>query len=396
MEGWTEPKRRELDFKQCLLYLLDHLIPAIAVGVVFAAALAIFGISRAPKAEDPKTTYNKIATTNRSAFYPVTGQVVQNTEKAKLDGTCIVRSELYTDFSFSTIEGSTNADYNTLIYRFQQDSVLRFLSDSTLADIVSEINSRSYTANCGSVTVETLRWQINAAYSGLNILQYSVTDVCARRALDIAEMLNNAYLEETKTYESIDSAKLIEAPAVFFDMTDVSDSSVGMRTVIKYGIIGGALGVILVFGVLIVIFIIRDNVRTLKDLEYLDLDLYGRIPKKNSLRETEYKRIAYNLILENSSDKILIVPVDGKTNADELAENVSKELSAHKNTSQLIKAESVKKSPEALLTAADVDGIVLVATYGVSAMADVEYSKAEMSKTGKEICGVVLIGCKHS
>lgn len=397
MEGWTEPKRRELDFKQCLLYLLDHLILAIVVGVICAAALAAFGSSRSVKTDDPKKTYDNVVAVNRSAFYPVAGQTILNTEKAKINGTCIVRSEIYTDFSFCNIEGSTNADYNTLIYRFQQDSTIRFVSDKTLADIVRQINSKRYSAGQNSVTVETLRWQINAYYSGVNVLQFSVTDIDTQRALDIAGLLNEAFLEEAKNYEPIESAEIIEQPAVFFDNTSVSSkTTVSLTALVKYGIVGGALGVMLVFGVLIVLFIVKDNVRTLKDLDYLDLALYGRIPGKQSLRDPEYKRIAYNLILENSSEKILFVPVDKRTGVDELADRVSAELSAHKNSSEIIRAENVRSSPEALLTAASVDGIVLVATCGASAMADVEYSKAEMSRTGTEIRGVILVGCKHS
>lgn len=396
MDSYTEQKGRQVDIKQCLMYMLDHLILALIVGVVFAAALAGFNYNKQKSSAKPMNAFNRIISNNRGAYYPVAGQTVINSEKSKIAGTCIVRAEIYVEYNFSSVETILNSDYSTLISRFHQDSMLRMVSDNTLADIASKINSRSYSdaENSGELSVESLRWLINMTFSGANIMQYSVTDISPQRALDISELLKNAFIEESKSYETFNSVRVLEDPAVFFNDTDTKHT-VSLKPMIKYGIVGGFLGVMLVLGICFIIFIAFYTVRTAADLEFIGLGAYGLIPEKKRLRDAEYKRIAYTLILGNSTKKILIVPVDGKTDISEIVSNVSRELSEHKNGSEFIEAESIRQSPEALLAAVNADGIVLAATYGASSMKDLAYSKAEMNKTGKEILGVVITHCKH-
>lgn len=395
MDELVENKRRELDFKQCLFYVLDHCIVAIIVGALFACLLSCYSYMNQKKNNDSEKTLKEIITRNKSAYYPNAGQVVKNTEKEEVPGTCNIRGDIYIDFDFKSIEGNSNLDYSSMVNRFQSDALSLFIRDTTIYKIADNINSSSYKNIKKSITADELRWLINLNFNGANILHYSVTDIDPDRALDIAKALNEIFIKENNSYEAFNSVKSLNEPSIFINNTNI-EYKTNYSTIVKYSVVGFVLGIIFVFGLYFLLFILTDRIRTIKDLEYFGVDTYGVIPCKSKQRDNEYKRIAYNLIAKNESKKIFLIPADEKTKIDAIADNVSSVLKENNNNSKFIKSECVKQAPEAVLNAQKTDGIVLVVTYGRTKMNDIDYSKNEMLKSGKDILGAIIVNSKHN
>lgn len=395
MDELVENKRRELDFKQCLFYVLDHCIVAIIVGVLFACLLSCYSYMNQKNNNNSENTFKEIVTRNKSAYYPNAGQVVKNTEKEELEGSCVVYSKIYISFNFSQIEGNSNSDYSAMVNKFQSDTVSLFLSNNSIKRVCDKINSKEYKGIKESISPNELRWLINVSFSGANILNYSITDIDSQRANDIAVALSDDFIENNSNYASFSSVKLLEDPIKTFDKTDI-DVKISYGSIIKFAIAGFLVGLIMSCAVLLIIFLLNDAVVSSNDLGYLGIKLYGMIPVKKNLRNAEYKRIAYNLIAKNESKKIFLIPADEKTKIDAIADNVSATLKDNNNNSEFIKSECVKQAPEAVLNAQKTDGIVLVVTYGRTKMKDIDYSKNELLKSGKDILGAIVINSKHN
>ena len=397
MEEKKKKKRRSVDLRQCFLYIWDHIVIILLVGVLLAGVLGGFRYFKVNKTVSQQQTFDSIVSQNRSNYYPTnSSDQTPNTESKKVDGSCIIRAAIYVDFDFSKIEGNSNSDFSSMVYRYQQDSIFRLISDHTLYSIANEINSRSYDIadETKDLTGEDIRWLINVRITGANIIQFSVTDINTQRAMDIAEMLADSFIEQTSSNPTIDKARILEEPAVFSDTTDVK-TSIDLRSVISHAIVGGFAGVALTIGIYLLIFLFTDRVRTSDDTDYVGLVSYGRIPNKADRRDREYKRLAYNLTTEKDKKKVLFVPVDPKTDIGDMTEKVAQELKAVDSDIVPVRADDIKSSPDAILEAKKSDAVMLVASYGTTTIKDLEYAKAEMSKTGKDIIGVVIDRCKH-
>ena len=397
MEEWTSKKRRSVDLRHCFLYIWDHIVIILLVGVLLAGVLGGFRYFKVNKTVSQQQTFDSIVSQNRSNYYPTSSSdQTPNTESKKVDGSCIIRAAIFVDFDFSKIEGNSNSDFSSMVYRYQQDSIFRLVSDHTLYSIANEINSRSYDIadETKDLTGEDIRWLINVRITGANIIQFSVTDINTQRAMDIAEMLADSFIEQTSSNPTIDKARILEEPAVFSDTTDVK-TSIDLRSVISHAIVGGFAGVALTIGIYLIIFLFTDRVRTSDDIDYVGLVSYGRIPNKADRRDREYKRLAYNLTTEKDKKKVLFVPVDPKTDIGDMTEKVAQELKAVDSDIVPVRVDDIKSSPDAILEAKKSDAVMLVASYGTTTIKDLEYAKAEMSKTGKDIIGVVIDRCKH-
>ena len=395
MEYNIEEKDREINFRQCLLYIWEHIVPVLVVTVLFGASFCGYSLLKQGKSKAINQTIKDIVTQNRSAYYPDGSKTVINTERKKLDKTCIIRGEIFIDYDFSSIEGNSNLDYSAMVARLQQDALLRMVGDSTLKTIAENVNKKEYTGlGDNKITSEQLRWFINISFGGANVMQYSVTDVCTERALDIGKQLSDAFVKEASTYETIDSVRILEEPDIFSDDTS-SISSGSLKSAIKLGAVGAVVGFILICGVYFLIFVFADYVRVSADVDYTDLNTIGILPQKEKMRSNEIKRIAYNLSLHNATSKILVAPVDKKSNTSLFIESVKAEFENLKSNITLIDSDNIIDSADASIKANDADAIILFATFGKTRVKDIEFARDEMKKTGKNIVGVIINNAKH-
>ena len=383
---------REIDIKQGLLYLWDHVGIIILVGIVFAALLGGYKVFDMNKPLNSTEVLGSIIEQNKAAANPAAGVYNYYTDREVIEGTCVVRSQISIDYSFDNVIVSDNMDYNGLWGRFQIDATNTLNRSDVLNAIVNEVNAKHY--DDIELNAEQLKYMIYPYFGGANVAYISVTDVNKDRALDIANMLGKYFVQNASEMENVKSVELVGSPVFAYDTTEeVAEFSI--VDLIKFVIIGGVVGVVLACGLYFVLFILKDAVRTSDDVEYARVSTFVRIPSKKDRKEAEYKRAAYKISLLENCNRILMVPVDTKTEIKELCDKVAEELKSVKSDTKLIQTDDIISSPDALLEAKSSDAVLLVSTYGVTSVKELAYARDEISKTGTEILGVVIDNCKH-
>ena len=293
---------------------------------------------------------------------------------------------------FDNVIVSDNMDYNGLWGRFQTDATNTLLRSDVLNTVVTEVNSKQY--DDIELDAEQLKYMVYAYFGGANVAYISVTDVNKDRALDIANMLGKYFVQNASEMENVKSVELVGSPVFAYDTTEEA-AEFSIVDLIKFVIIGGVVGVVLACGLYFVLFIFKDAVRTSDDTEYAKVSTFVRVPSKEDRKEAEYKRAAYKISLLENCNRLLMVPVDTKTEIKDLFDKVAEELKSVKSNTKLVQTDDIISSPDALLEAKSSDAVLLVSTYGVTSVKDLAYARDEISKTGTEILGVIIDNCKH-
>ncbi len=396
MNDWvelTEEKERKIDIKQFFLFLLDHIVLILIIFVIFASSACGYAIYKHNKDTSLRKVLDSIIKQNQLALYPESSnaKIVRNTDLSRVDRSCIVKCSIYVEFS-----PQVKDDLSKMIARYQQDALLRLRSDSSFLSIANEVNSRDYEndKDTKELSAYDVRWMFNSTFNGTNVIIFSITDVSKDRALDIASLIAEKFIEEAKSYDAFESCRVIDEPSVIYDSTS-NTKSISIKTLIKYVLLGGGGSVFIVFVVLLLYYIITDRVRTASDVDFVDYKTLARIPVKDDKKSSEYKRLAYTISLNEKYKNLMLVPADSKTEIDEIIENVSKELNELKKDIKLTKSVDLISSPDALLDSKDCDAIIIAATFASTPMKKLEYSKREIEKTGKEVMGVVINSCRH-
>ena len=105
---------REIDIKQGLLYLCDHVGIIILIGIVFAVLLGGYKAFDMNKPLNSTEVLKSIIEQNKAAANPAAGEYNYYTDREVIEGTCVVRSQISIDYSFDNVIVSDNMDYNGL------------------------------------------------------------------------------------------------------------------------------------------------------------------------------------------------------------------------------------------------------------------------------------------
>ena len=386
-------KGRWIDFSQYIIYVLEHIGIVLLVSVIFAGAFSVFGINKMNNAINKNAVYKQIIDKNKDANNPQAGVINYNTEKEVIEGSCVIKCQLYIDFNFNEIEQNENMDFNGIIARFQNDVINRMLSGDTMVAVSNQINLKEYDG-LNKLNPDDLRYMVCWTIGGSNIISYSITDVDTERGMDIANALENILVNNLNSMNSIDSVDVLEVPAVSYNTTE-TEKGFSISGLLKYIIIGLIFGIIVAFGLYLILFIIKYTVRTKEDLVDYGMDSVGRISIKKEKKEVDCQRVAYNLSILENVTKILISPVDSYTDISDEYNLISSELKKINKDIDLLFSKNIVDSPEAILLAKKSDAVVLVATYSKTLMKSISYAKSEVEKTNKPILGVIITQCRH-
>lgn len=387
-------KERELDIKDLLLYLWSRAVVVVIFGIGMATLGAGYGYLKQDKPETADEIYQKIITTNHDYTNSI-NDTKNSAWQVRPEKSYIVSGRIYIDFNFSNIEGNSNLDYSSMLAKLQGDATNIFINDDVALVITDDINKNTY-EGVSSISSTDLQWQIYSWFSGANILSYRVIDVDADRALDIAKHLSENFVNSIGEYETIDSVSVIDEPFVMTENTkeQASEGNVELdiKKIIKFIFLGGCIGVILSCGLYVLIYILKDSVRTVEDLDYCGQRMLGRVYTKVKKNDGEYARIAYNIALLEGVNNILIVPVDEKSDADMLLNKIKEELIKLKKEINIVTSSNIKTSPDAILESKNHDAIVLLAKYGKTSMNDFEAAIRDLSSSSDKIVGTILDG----
>ena len=210
-----------------------------------------------------------------------------------------------------------------------------------------------------------------------------------------------------------------------------------MNKVIKMGIIGLIVGLVLMIGIYLLVFIFKDAVRTALDLEFAGLKLFGTVPgsgskksseedgekdskkenKGNSKTEEAYRRIAYNILLNESGKVFTLVPVDKISENDNVVKSISEKIrsagkkvtilniegvsdeqirkniisAADKNDIVLVGTKNIKDCADAIPVALNSDGAIILTSFGKSREKDLVSAVNDLAKTKVELLGGVIL-----
>lgn len=116
------------------------------------------------------------------------------------------------------------------------------------------------------------------------VLQISVTDTNAQRAASIANTVREVAGSQIKEIMDVDAVNLVYAAEVPEEQSSPN--------VMKNTVLAAALGLIAAVGILAVIFIMDDTIRTEEDVErYLELSTLGVIPMSSELGTANKKTV---------------------------------------------------------------------------------------------------------
>ena len=128
-----------------------------------------------------------------------------------------------------------------------------------------------------NMTVKELAEKISvSAIDNTRVLQITVVDNSAQRAADIANCVREVSGKQIKEIMNVEAVNLVFEAEV---PQQKSGPSLAKNTVLV-----AALGMVAAIGVLVVIYILDDTIRTEEDVErYLGLSVLGVIPQSNEM-----------------------------------------------------------------------------------------------------------------
>ena len=385
-----EVKERIIDLKQFFLYLWENVIAILIIAAIFGCIF--MGYSYKSQKKDIAgggTTIHTIIKANHDAYFSL--NTAKYTDAVIPDGVYNSYARVYVDFNFDKIEGSDEKDFSQLMNKLAKDVYLIVVSDETMEEIINELNLRSY-PDMANITARDLSFMINKNLEGVHIVNIIVSDVNPERAELIENAVVNKFVQKAGDYLGIDEIRVMDN-ASKPSGSAAAARRVSRKTMVKFGILGGFAGIIVVALILLVVFLAKDSVRTEMDLMFAGTRGFGAIPRKN--REEAYKKVAYSIMMDDSVNKVVVAAADKKTDTSELAEKLAAALKDAKSDKQVIQAENVEKSADALSKLMNADSIILVTSYGKTGMKKLLDARRTVQPAGDKLLGVIMTGVRY-
>ena len=404
-------KERFIDLRQFFLYLWKNIIILIVIGGLCAFGLAYRNYKKQKNSPVQSTSLSAIISQNRDSYYNGTKNY---TDANRPVNTVESRVKLYIDFNIEESEADISSDSN-LYRQLAYDACALCVSESSMQDVIDKLNLHSYD-DMKKISAYDLSWMINKNIQGAHVMIIDVTDVNAARAHDIAEAVTENFIDNATKLKLVKNVSVIDKAGIPTEIV-LESNAIILKTVIKNFIIGGAAGVVLTAVVLLLIFIIKDAVRTSADIEFAGLKRFGRISLKQKKYEEDMKRLAVSLSSPDNGKIITLAPVDKKADKQVIVEGMEKAFGAIGKKVKVLSGdlgdkiisngslakESLKadyliiapkdmvSSADALIAAQKSDTTILIAGYGKSRMKNLISAREELGKMNVNIPGVVVI-----
>lgn len=405
-------KERVIDLRQFFIYLWERILILIIIGGLGAGALALRDYRKQKNSAAPSASLQGIIHQNQDSFFNVQRNYTDTNKPAN---TVESRAKLYLDFNMVEFENGEKVDNNSIITQLTNDACYLCVSESAMERVIEKLNLRQYD-DMKNITGYDLSWIVNKNMQGVHILNITVTDVNANRAHDIAEAVTDEFIKNAKSYGLVKDIKVIDEASRPADLV-IGKATINKKSLIKKFIIGGALGVVLAVCVLLIIFIIKDAVRTGEDIDFTGFERFGRFSFKKKAKEENLKKFAAGLDNPKYGKVISLVPVDkGGVSSDitegikEAFEGIGKKAAVitpdddmplyddKKIAEKTIGVDYLIICTKDLLSSADArvaikhsDSAVLLAGYGRSRMASLLDASESLKDSDAGIIGVTII-----
>ena len=404
-------KERVIDLRQYFLYLWEKLIILIIVGGACAAALAVREYGKQKNSPVQRTSLTAIMNQNREAYYNTTRNYTDANRPAN---TVESRVKLYLDFNVDENNEEMKTDSN-YFKQLAYDACALCVSESAMQSVIDKLDLHSYD-DMKNISPFELSWLVNKNIQGAHIMIIVVTDVDADRAHDIAEAITEKFIENAKALGLVKNISIVDAPSTPEDLV-IGGAMINYKKIIKHFIIGGAAGVIMAAAIMLIIFIIKDAVRTSEDIEFAGLKRFGRISMKQKNFEEDMKRFAVSLSTPDTGKIITVAPIDKAVDSKRIVEGIesafdklgikvkvlsgdldSKALSIGALSKESLKVDHLIIVPKDMIGSADAvisakssDATILLAKFGKTRMTNLVNAREELAKMNVNVPGVVVI-----
>lgn len=385
-------KIRVIDLKQFIKYCFERFF------IVVPFVLACMAILVAMNYEEQKETVERskrdilssVMNQNHRAFYY---NNVKYTDADPPKGVYNSMATVYIDFNYSDVGINSGFDLGNYTAKAGNDVLDIIVNPSTLEEIISELNLRDY-PEMDNLSAERFKWMINKNFMGAHVVKIVVSDVDPDRAKLIADKLVEKALVNLKEYHFVDDIQIVNYPnlpadrGLFSTSTDVVQTGISKKDMLKYAVVGGILGICLIAVIMFVIFVVRDAVRTENDLAFADIPQLVNINRK----KIDYKRIAYSIDDEdNKEKKVLFVAVDKRINAEKFVSDVKNELKTINKNLKIDFAEDFINKSDALSKAKEAESIVYLVKFGKTKMRDLINARNCMDRFGTDNVGGIIL-----
>ena len=385
-------KIRTIDLKQFIKYCFERFYVVIPVVALCMGILVSMNYREQKEIVESskKEIISRVMNQNHRAYYYKSDKF---TDAETPKGVYNSMATIYVDFNFNDVELKGGVDLATYSGMVGNDLIDILVDLPTLEKVINELDLRSY-SEFSNLSAERFKWMINKNFLGAHVLKFVVSDIDPERAKLIADKLLEKFLVNVEKYNLVDSVKVIGYPNVpedsglFSTSSEVIQTGISKKEILKYAIVGGILGVCLIGAILFVIFIVCDTVRTENDLAFADIQQLVSINR----RKPDYKRIAYSLDFEENDNKnILFVAVGKKVDAEKVASSVKDELKSINKSIKVSYAGDFVREADALSKAREADGIVYLVRYGKTKMKDLINAKNSLDRFETQNIGGMIL-----
>ena len=264
-------------------------------------------------------------------------------------------------------------------------------SNEIKQSVIDKLDLHSYD-DMKDLSCEDMRYLLNIGFAGANIMQITVIDVNPDRAVAISQLITEEVIEKAADYESVDNIRIYEPTKLIHegDSADITNKDCVFGGV-KYGILGWLIGAFLVCGYCFILFNFRETVRTVDDLDFIEMNTFGIIPEKKDKRDREFKRLAYDIMFMEKT-ALSIIPVDNTVAIDDINELMIEKV---KSDCKIKVTENIIDNPDVILEAKSVGEVILLVSYGKTTINDLVFVKNEMEKAKVNVLGTVILGVRH-
>lgn len=405
-------KERVIDLRQFFIYVWQNFVLVVLIGALSAGGLAFLGYKKQKDNLSRITSIHTIMNQNRESYF---NSMKNYTDAHKPENTVESRAKLYLDYNIDGFDEGGKVDNNNIMTHLAYDAGSLCVSESALQNVIDKLDLRSYD-DMKNITPYDLSWMVNKNVQGAHVMIIVVTDVNAKRAHDIAEAVTEEFVKNSKELGLVDNIQVIDEASVPDELI-IGKGSINIKSIIKYFIVGGAAGVLFILVVLLLIFIIRDNVRTADDIEFAGLKKFADISLKQKRFAQDMKRLAVSIEGSDTGKIVVLAPVDKYSFSDKMVDSIEEAFKSlglkagvlsgdlsetivskdklskavADNDYLIVVPDDMKNSADALIAARGGNDVILLTRYGKSRVNTLIKAGEEMAKVNAKIQGTVIV-----
>lgn len=383
-----ENNTKTIDIVYFLRYLRSKAVILLVSAIVFAGLIAGYsykkqkGSVNKPEQEILKSVMKQ----NHDAFFFTN---VKYSDAEKPEKVYNSSAKLYVEFDYSDLlinEDVDNLSFQEISKSYENDVCTIIKDGKLLSEVIEELGLRN-DEDMKDITPDNLQWLINRNFTGAHVMNVVISDVNPERAKKICDKVIEKVNKKIVEYPFVKSSEIISEatlPENGYYTISTGGNSIDKKKLVKFGIVGMMIGIILAAAVLFVLYAFTDKIYSEADINDAGLKLTSGIRRKN----IDYKRLAGSINLYDA-EKVLLVSVDGKTDAKKDAEEISKELKAIGSGVKLTGTGSFLDDTDALAKVKEYDSVIYLVKYGKTRLRTLKEAEEILSRSAKSL-GVIV------